>query len=101
GHLPYAEKARERLQRQGVRVEVDARQERMQRKLVDAHARKAPYIAVVGGREAAANTLALTVRGGGKSVESLDDFTTRVAAEIAERGLSPRASEEARQPATE
>jgi threonyl-tRNA synthetase len=84
-HLEYARKVEERLRRSRVRVQVDDRQEKMQRKLVDAHALRVPYIAVVGGREAEAGTVTVTARGGARTTESLEDFATRISQEIVER----------------
>src|SRR5207302_3344310 len=51
-HVEYAHRVVERLRRSRIRVEVDERAERMNRKIRDAQARKIPYMAVVGGREA-------------------------------------------------
>jgi threonyl-tRNA synthetase len=85
-HGEYAHEVAARLRRSRVRVEVDDRQERMQRKLVDAHARRVPYIAVVGGREAEAGTVSVTTRGTkGQVAEPLETFATRLSQEIAER----------------
>ncbi|MHB8508617.1 MAG: His/Gly/Thr/Pro-type tRNA ligase C-terminal domain-containing protein [Candidatus Dormibacteria bacterium] len=46
----------------GLRVEVDARAERMQAKIRHAELQKVPYIAVVGGRDEVVGTVSLRRR---------------------------------------
>jgi len=84
-HAPYAERVAGRLRQARVRVEVDGRPERVGRKIAEAQARRVPFMAVVGGREAEAGTVQVRSRTGEQSSEPLDDFAQRVALEIAER----------------
>jgi len=63
-HEAYAREVAEKLKAARLRVEVDARGERMNAKIRDAQLRKIPYMAVVGDREASAQAAALRVRGG-------------------------------------
>ncbi len=63
-HVEYAEPVAEQLRAHRLRVEVDARNERMNAKMRDAQLRKIPYMLVVGDREAEAEAAALRVRGG-------------------------------------
>jgi len=81
----YAEDVARRLGTAGLRVEVDGRAERMQRKIRDAQARKVPYMTVVGDREAGAGHVNVRDRAGNQTDESLDSFAQRVAREVAER----------------
>jgi len=81
----YAKSVAERLRKEKLRVEVDDRSERMQRKIRDAQARKVPYMAVVGGREAESDHVNVRDRAGKQSDESLEAFAQRVAEEVAER----------------
>ncbi len=64
-HIEYANEVAAQLKSHRLRVEVDARGERMNAKIRDAQMRKVPYMLVVGDREAEANAAALRVRGGG------------------------------------
>jgi threonyl-tRNA synthetase len=64
-HIEYAREVAARLKAHRLRVEVDARGERMNAKIRDAQMRKVPYMLIVGDREAEANAAALRVRGGG------------------------------------
>jgi threonyl-tRNA synthetase len=52
---------------------------------------KVPYMAVVGQREADGGTVAIRVRGAGNKQEVIpvDEFITRLQADIASRALKP------------
>jgi threonyl-tRNA synthetase len=77
-HIEYANEVAAQLRAQRLRVEVDARGERMNAKIRDAQLRKIPYMLIVGDREAEAKAAALRVRGGG-------DLGAVTVAEIVER----------------
>jgi threonyl-tRNA synthetase len=81
----YARRVAARLREAKVRVEIDDRSERMQRKIRDAQARKVPYMAILGGREVESTHVNVRDRSGGQTDESLEEFTHRVAQEVAER----------------
>ncbi len=85
--VPYAEEVADRLRRARLRVEVDARSERMNRKIREAQARKVPYMAIVGGREAESGRVSVRNRAGEQADEPLDEFAQRVALEVAEKQL--------------
>jgi threonyl-tRNA synthetase len=61
-HVEYAEQVAAKLRAAGLRVEVDARSERMNAKVRDAQLQKIPYMLVVGDKEAAANAVSLRLR---------------------------------------
>ncbi len=63
-HVPYAEEVAARLRAADLRVEVDARNERMQAKIRDAQLLKVPYMLVVGDKEVAAGAVAVRERSG-------------------------------------
>ena len=81
----YARTVAERLRGAKLRVEVDGRSERMQRKIRDAQARKVPYMAIAGAREAEAEHVNVRDRAGKQTDEPLESFVQRVALEVAER----------------
>jgi threonyl-tRNA synthetase len=83
--LDYARKVADRLRSLRLRVEVDARPERMQRKIRDGQARKVPYMAIVGGREAETEHVNVRDRSGNQVDSSLEAFASLVATEVAER----------------
>ncbi len=62
-HLAYAEQVAARLRQEGVRVEVNARNEPVAGRIFDAEAQKVPYMLVVGNREAQTGTVAVRERG--------------------------------------
>jgi threonyl-tRNA synthetase len=63
-HVDYAETVKERLSSQGIRVEVNARSERMNLKIRNAQLQKVPYMLVVGDAEAGENAVAVRLRDG-------------------------------------
>jgi threonyl-tRNA synthetase len=63
-HLPYAQEVAARLRAADLRVEVDARGERMNPKIRDAQLQKIPYMLVVGDKEAEASTVSVRERSG-------------------------------------
>src|SRR6202165_1790469 len=83
--LDYARTVADRLRSFRLRIEVDARPERMQRKIRDGQTRKVPYMAIVGA--AGAETLHVNIRDrSGAQVDStLESFATLVATEVAEK----------------
>jgi threonyl-tRNA synthetase len=81
----YAGQVADRLRKAKLRVEVDDRSERMQRKIRDAQGRKVPYMAIAGAREAEAEHVNVRDRAGRQTDEPLEAFAQRVALEVAER----------------
>lgn len=61
-HIAYCEQVAERLKAAGLRVDVDARSERMSAKIRDAQLQKIPYMLVVGDRESEAGSVAVRLR---------------------------------------
>jgi len=64
-HLDYARQVRTTLAEAGLRVEVDARQEKIGYKIREAQLQKVPYMLVIGDREAADGQVAVRSRSGG------------------------------------
>ena len=89
---PQMESARalaDQLRAAGVRAELDDRKETLNYKIREAETQKVPYMAVVGGREAEAGTVAVRVRGAGRKQVVLprEDFVREVRAQIESRSL--------------
>ncbi|WP_406620744.1 threonine--tRNA ligase [Bacillus atrophaeus] len=81
-HLDYAKKVQERLQREGLRVEVDIRDEKIGYKIREAQMQKIPYMLVVGDQEAENSAVNVRKYGEQKSETiSLDDFVKKAVAE--------------------
>jgi len=64
-HLEYARSVRQMLTDAGLRVDLDARQEKIGFKIREAQLQKIPYMLVVGDKEAADGTIAVRSRSGG------------------------------------
>jgi threonyl-tRNA synthetase len=79
----FAQTVAARLVEQGIRTKIDVRREKMQAKIRDAEMQKVPYIAVVGAREAAVDSVALRQRRfGDQGVMTVEAVVARVLAEI-------------------
>jgi threonyl-tRNA synthetase len=61
-HIEYCEKVADEMRAAGLRVEVDARGERMQAKIRDAQLHKVPYMLIAGDRDAAAEQVSVRTR---------------------------------------
>jgi threonyl-tRNA synthetase len=83
--IEYANTVAKRLRGRRLRVEVDARSERMQRKIRDAQAQKVPYMAVLGQREAENEHVNVRDRAGKQTDEALEEFARRVESEVVEK----------------
>lgn len=85
-HGDYAETVATRLREAGLRVEVDARQEKMGYKIREAQLRKIPYMLVTGDREAADNAVAVRHRtDGDQGACAVDAFIASALAEVRRR----------------
>jgi threonyl-tRNA synthetase len=73
----------------GIRAHLDERPETLNYKVRDAELQKVPYMAVIGGREAEAGTVAVRTRGAGRRQEVLPrgDFVALLRREIETRAL--------------
>jgi threonyl-tRNA synthetase len=81
-HHEYAARLMGRLQAEGLRGEVDNRNEKIGFKIRDAELQKIPYILVVGDKETAAGTVSVRLRGGqDRGVMPLADFVTTLTSE--------------------
>jgi threonyl-tRNA synthetase len=81
--IDYAREVGRSLRTSRLRVEVDERSERMQRKIRDAQARKVPYMAIVGAREQEAREVSVRDRTGNQTSERVESFADRLAADVA------------------
>ena len=63
-HVPYLEKVAASLREQGIRVEVDASDDRMQKKIRTAQRQKVPYMLIAGDDDVAAGAVSFRYRDG-------------------------------------
>jgi threonyl-tRNA synthetase len=86
GQADYAGQIVKTLQKQGLRVESDLRNEKITRKIREHSMQKVPYILVVGDKEKANGAVAVRARGNlDLGVMPLADFVQKIAADIAQR----------------
>src|SRR6266850_1827896 len=78
----YAREVYERLASEGVRVELDIRDDKIGAKIRDAQLEKVPYMLVTGAKEAEARSVAVRSREkGDEGAVPLDEFVARIKAE--------------------
>ncbi|MBP9782107.1 threonine--tRNA ligase [Candidatus Woesebacteria bacterium] len=65
GQIEYAQQVMQQLEDAGIRVEIDQRSERLSAKIRDAQLQKVPYMFIVGGKEAEAQSVAVRSRDAG------------------------------------
>ena len=81
-HVEYANKIYDKMFKLGIRVEVDADNEKIGYRIRKAQLEKVPYMLVVGDKEQETNTVAVRSREDGDiGTESIDDFIRRVGVE--------------------
>ncbi|MDO9237471.1 MAG: threonine--tRNA ligase [Aquabacterium sp.] len=82
----YAQEITKSLQKQGLRVQLDLRNEKITYKIREHSLQKVPYFIVVGDKEKADGTIAVRARGNQNlGVMSLDDFSQKIAQDIASK----------------
>lgn len=82
----YCREIAETLQRQGIRVHLDLRNEKITYKIREQSLQKPPYILVVGDKEKASGAVAVRARGNQDlGVMSLQDFVQRIQADVQAR----------------
>jgi threonyl-tRNA synthetase len=77
-HLGYAEQVKVKLEAAGLRVEIDARNEKMNAKIRDFGLQKIPFILILGDKESTTDSVSVRTRGkGDQGSVTLDDFIVR------------------------
>ena len=91
----YASEVQKYLDAQGVRANVDDRNEKIGRKIRDNELKRVPYMVIVGEKEAAEGLVAMRKQGGGEQATmTKEEFARRINDEVAEMikatNLKPR-----------
>ncbi|HZE90162.1 MAG TPA: threonine--tRNA ligase [Rhizobacter sp.] len=82
----YAREVTKSLQKQGLRVEIDLRNEKINYKIREHSMQKVPFLLVVGDKEKANGTVAVRARGNQDlGAMPLADFSQKIASDIAQR----------------
>ena len=89
-HLDYAHEMEAELRDVGLRVDVDARSERMNLKIREAQLKKVPYMLIVGDNELATSTVSIRLRSGENlGARSLEGFKARAKNAVETRAQEP------------
>ena len=84
----YAEKIKAILEEKGIRVELDARQEKIGYKIREAQLQKVPYMLILGEKEVEANAVGVRKRKEGDIGQmSIEDFVSMISKEIEEKTI--------------
>ena len=82
-HIEYANKVKEELQKVGIRVKVDDRQEKIGYKIREAQLSKIPYMLIVGDKEKESNSVGVRSRKEGDiGAQKLEEFILRIKEEV-------------------
>ena len=82
----YAKRVAKYFDAQGVRANVDDRNEKIGRKIRDNELKRVPYMVIVGEKEAAEGLVSMRKQGGGEQATmSMEDFAKRVNDEVNEQ----------------
>ena len=83
-HLDYAYEVKEKLEAQGLRVEIDDRNEKIGYKIREARLQKVPYMLIIGDNEVETQTLSVRARGeqGDLGSMGVDEFINRAVEEV-------------------
>lgn len=88
-HLEYANKVKDVLLNNGVRVELDSRNEKIGKKIREAQLEKVPYMLIIGDKEVEEGKVSVRHRKeGDKGAMKLDDFVELIKAEIKSKSIN-------------
>ena len=87
-HHDYAKQVQEKLEKAGIRVELDDRNEKIGYKIREAQLEKVPYMLVIGEKEILANSVGVRSRKDGDlGAMKLDEFVEKAVKEVEEYSL--------------
>ena len=87
-HLEYAAHVKAKLEAAGIRVELDARNEKMNAKIREFTLQKVPFVLVMGDKEAASESVSVRTRGkGDEGSVSLEAFLERAVGLVTGQGV--------------
>ena len=88
-HLEYANKVKDVLLNNGVRVELDSRNEKIGKKIREAQLEKVPYMLIIGDKEVEEGKVSVRHRKeGDKGAMGLDDFVELIKTEIKSKSIN-------------
>ena len=86
--IPFAEEIKAKCEEAGLRVELDARNEKIGYKIREARNQRDSYICTIGEREAESGTLSVrSIKAGDLGVMAADEFIAKLCKEIEEKAV--------------
>jgi len=86
-HLAFAKKIFKQIKNQGVRIEVDKKNDTLQAKIRNAQTERIPYMIIVGDKEIKSGKIALRLRTGENKQVDTNSFINDTKRLISERSL--------------
>jgi threonyl-tRNA synthetase len=87
-HLDYAHSVKQRLEAAGLRVELDASNQKMNARIRDFGLQKVPFILIMGDKESATDSVSVRVRGkGDQGSQTLEEFLTHAKSLVTEHAM--------------
>ena len=87
-HNDYANKIQQALEEQGIRTELDIRNEKIGYKIREAQLQKVPYMLIIGDKEVAENKVGVRERKAGDLGQmELNEFIKKISKEIEDKVL--------------
>ena len=84
--LPYLQDIASRMRKEGIRIDLDSADERMQKKIRNAQLEKIPFMLIAGEEDQKANTVSFRYRNGAqKNGISIDEAITEVLSAVKDR----------------
>ena len=88
-HADYVSEIAAEMEKAGIRVELDTRNEKIGYKIREAQLEKVPYMVVCGDKDIEAGTISVRSRKGGEQESmTLDQFIAKIQKEVAEKTLN-------------
>ncbi|MEP6525515.1 MAG: His/Gly/Thr/Pro-type tRNA ligase C-terminal domain-containing protein, partial [Nocardioidaceae bacterium] len=85
-HVAYLQEVADRLRSEGIRVEVDESDDRMQKKIRHAQTQKIPFMLIAGDRDVAEQAVSFRYRNGEQdNLVRLDDAIARIVGAVQRR----------------
>ncbi|MDZ4722872.1 MAG: threonine--tRNA ligase [candidate division Zixibacteria bacterium] len=89
--IPYGKELVEMMRKDRIRAEIDTRSEKIGAKIRDAELQKTPYMFIVGGREASANSVAVRKHGTGDiGIQPAEAAVNMIKEEILSKGTATK-----------
>ncbi len=85
-HLEYCQKLKQNLEKHNIRVEIDARDEKLSYRMRESQTKKNPYTLIIGDKEKETNTISYRIHGSNDTTNmEINEFIEKLLKEIEEK----------------